>query len=449
MRILIIGAGATGRTLAATLREMNHDIVLLDRDPDALAAADALVDVMTHIGEGASPVALEEAGIGKADMALAVTNRDETNLLACLYAHAAGVATKVARVSNTDHLSPSRWNWKAQGLDLLVSQNEECAKELLDILRYPGAADVLDMFERKILAVGVRIAAGSPLADRTLVEAGQSHEILSRSRIVALLRDDRLLIPRGDTRLLAGDNAYVVLQAADVDTFLDWALRDRPRIRRHIVAGGGGIGLTLALKMEEQGMDVVLIEHDGARAELAAEKLRRGLVLHGDAAKKETLREAGIGPGTAFTALTGDDELNIVSCVLAKTSGADWTVTQSGKPEYVPIIRHMKLLDRVISPYTTMINVILRFVRGRNVRAATLFHSLPGELLEVDVGSESKWRRSSLRQVPLPGGAIVALVQRKGEVHIPAGDFELQAGDRLAVFSELNNASRVAAVLKK
>jgi trk system potassium uptake protein len=141
--------------------------------------------------------------------------------------------------------------------------------------------------------------------------------------------------------------------------------------------------------------------------------------------------------------------LNIVSCVLAKKMGADWTVAQSGKPEYVPIIRHMQLLDRVLSPYATMINVILRFVRGRNVRAATLFQSLPGELLEVEISESSKWRARPLRDVALPGGAIVALVQRGRDVFIPAGDFPLQAADRLAVFAEMDNASRVASLLKK
>lgn len=449
MRILIVGAGATGRTLAVALREMNHDVVMLDKNPEALAKVEALVDVMTCVGQGASPPVLEDAGVGKADMLLAVTHQDEVNILACQYAHTAGVATTVARISNTDFLAPSRWDWKTQGVDLLVSQSEECANELLDILRYPGATDVVDMLGRKILAIGVRVLADSPLAGKTLMELGQAHDLLSRSRIIALLRNERLLIPRGDTRLQTGDDAYVVLHAADVEVFLDWALRDRPQIRRHIIAGGGGVGLTLALKMEKEGLNVVLIERDDDRAELAAEKMRHGLVLKGDAAKKETLKEAGIGPGTAFTALTGDDELNIVSCVLAKTSGADWTVAQSGKPEYVPIIRHMKLLDRVVSPYATMINVILRFVRGRNVRAATLFQSLPGELLEVDIGARSKWCGRTLRQVPLPDGAIVAMVQRAGDVFIPVGDFDLQAGDRLAVFAELDNASRVATLLKK
>jgi trk system potassium uptake protein len=449
MRILIVGAGATGRTLAVTLREMNHDVVLLDHNPEALATAEALVDVMTFVGQGASPRALDEAGIAKTDLALAVTNCDEVNILACLYAQAAGVRTKVARVSNTDYLAPSRWDWKAQGLDLIVSQSEECATEARDILRYPGAIDVVDLFERKILAIGVRVGAASPLVDRSLAELGARHEILSRSRILALLRNERMLIPRGETRIQEGDDAYVVLRAADVDTFLDWTRPARPRIRRHILAGGGGVGLTLALKMEQEGHEVVLIERDGARADLAAEKLSRSLVLKGDAAKQDTLREAGIGSGTAFAGMTGDDELNIVSCVLAKKMGADWTVAQSGKPEYVPIIRHMQLLDRVLSPYATMINVILRFVRGRNVRAATLFQSLPGELLEVEISESSKWRARPLRDVALPGGAIVALVQRGRDVFIPAGDFPLQAADRLAVFAEMDNASRVASLLKK
>ncbi|MCF7838054.1 MAG: Trk system potassium transporter TrkA [Candidatus Marinimicrobia bacterium] len=451
MRILILGAGATGRTLAVTLSEMDHDLVLVDSDAEALAAVERSADVMTIQGQGSSPVTLEEAGIGKTDLLLAVTNRDEVNILACLYAHAAGVRTKVARIADTDYLAASRWDWSALGLDLLVSQSQECADEIRMILRHPGAVDVVDILEGKILAVGLRVLAESPLAGKTLLEVGQAHAIVTRSRVMALLRRGKLQIPHGNTRLLAGDEVYVALRAADVDPFLDWALPERPSRGRVIVAGGGGIGLALAaaLEQEGQGRNVVLIEQDARRSELAASTLHRTLVLRGDASHRETLEEAGLNAGAAFVALTGDDELNIVSCVLAKEMGAAWTVAQVGNPEYAPIIRHMKLLDRVTSPYTTMINVILRFVRGRNVRAATLFQSLPGEILEVELGVASKWAGRALRQVPLPPGAIIPLVQRAREEFIPGGDFVLAAGDRLAVFVEPEIATRVAALLKK
>ncbi len=449
MRILIIGAGATGRTLAVALREMNHDIVLLDRDLDALSRVEALVDVMTVRGEGGSPLALEDAGIAKTDMVLAVTNHDEVNILACIYGRRAGVPTKVARVTNIDYLAPSRWNWQEQGLDLLVSQNEECAREVHAILRHPGAVDVVDILEGRILAVGIRLQESSPMVGKNLEELARTHDILTRTRVIALLRQENLLIPHGETRLLSGDEAYVVLQSEDVDSLLDWAFPERPRIERDIIAGGGGIGLTLAQRMEKDGRSLTLVERHGDRAELVAEKLNRSMILKGDTATQETLKEAGIGPNTSFTAMTGDDELNIVSCVLAKTMGAAWTVAQVGKPEYVPIIRHMKLLDRVVSPYTTMINVILRFVRGQNVRAATVFQSLPGEMLEFELNENSKWDGYPLRRVPLSDGAVVAIVQRENEVFIPAGDFVLKAGDRLALFTDARNVNRVTSILKK
>lgn len=449
MRILIIGAGATGRNLAVTLCEMQHDVVLLDRCAAALAAVEAQVDVLTFTGEGSSPVMLEEAGISKTDLVLAVTNQDEVNILACLYAHTSGVRIKVARVANVDYLAPSRWDWKAQGIDLLVSQNEECAREVYDILNHAGAVDILDMLGGRIMSAGLRIDASSPLNGKTLEALGSENHMLDRARFIALLRNERLMIPRGETCLQTGDEAYIVAHATDVDVLLNWAVPDRPMLRRHIIAGGGGVGATLAKRMESSGREVVLIEPDPDRAENVAEFLHSTLVIKGDASKKETLMECGIGAGSSFTALTGDDELNIVSCVLAKKMGADWTVAQVGKPEYVPIIRHMKLLDRVISPYTTMINVILRFVRGRNVCAATVFQSVPGELLEVELSEKSKWCGRTLKQLPLPSGAVIALVQRNADVYIPGGDFSLEALDRLAVFADLKQVNRVTALLKK
>lgn len=449
MRILIIGAGATGRNLAVKLCGMKHDVVLLDRQTLALTAVESSVDVLTFCGHGSSPVMLDKAGIDKTDMVLAVTNQDEVNILACLYAHQAGVSTKVARVSNTAYMAESRWNWKDAGIDLLVSQNEECSHEVDSMLSYPGTLDVVDMLGGRILSIGIKIGRESPLCDKLLEELGNQYALLRRVRFIALLRKEKLLVPRGETRLCEGDDAYLVAHVSDVNELLDWALPGRPLLKRDIIAGGGGVGATLAKRRELSGSDVVLIEPDIGRAEVVADSLSRSLVLKGDVSNKETLDECGISADVSFSAVTGDDELNIVSCVLAKKMGAGWTVAQVGKPEYVPIISHMQLLDRVVSPYATMINVILRFVRGRNVHAATVFQSLPGELLELDLPESSKWCGRPLRKFPLPGKAVVALVQRGTEVFIPGGDFAFAAKDRLAVFTELKSANRIAALFKK
>ncbi len=449
MRILIIGAGSTGGSLAMTLSAMNHDLVLVDKDESALRELEAELDVMSVVGSGSSPLVLEETGLAKTDIVLAVTSQDEVNILACLYAQQAGVKTKVARVRDTDYLASSRWDWRKQGIDLLVSQHEESAREIKEILRFPGAVDIADMLDGRIFAVGVRLNQGSPLVRKKLERLAEDHEILSRSRFIGVMRNQKLLVPSGDTLLREDDEAFVVLHAQDVDVFLNWAHHPRPRFSRHIIAGGGGTGLTLAAMLEQGGDKTVLIERDIDRAEFVAEHLSKTLVLRGDTSKQDTLQEAGIGKDCAFIAMTGDDELNIVSCIQAKKMGAPWTVAQVGKPEYAPIIRHMRLLDRVISPYTIMINAILRFVRGQNVRAATLFQSLPGELLEMELEDGNKWCGKELRRVPWPKGAIVALVQRGEQLFIPAGDFVLRAGDHLAVFADHKSADQVPAALKK
>lgn len=450
MRIVIIGAGTTGRNLAGILTGMKHDLVLVDRDADKLAEIEAEFDILTVLGDGAQPAVLEKAGIAGSDMLLAVTGRDETNILACIYAKAAKVPRKVARVLHTGDAGKQRWNLEQLGVDLLVSQNDESARDFFDILAHPGALETLTLLDTRMLAIGARVAPDSDLTGVALSSLGEAFALLSNIRFIALLRQGKLVIPRGDTVFREGDEVYVVLPPENADDFLDWVCPSRPVINRTILAGGGDLGLSLARLLEKNSrQEVVLIERDGRRAEYCAKTLDRTRVLCGDAGKREMLEEAGIGPGSAYAAVTGEDELNIVSCVLAKTMEASWTVAQVSKPEYVPIIRHMRLLDRVASPYLSMINAILHHMREGNTYAASLLQQLPGELLNVVLSGKNSWTGRSLSDTPPLPGAVVAMVQRDSAAYIPTGKFVLEKGDRLLLFVEPGAGARVASLFKE
>lgn len=450
MRIVIIGAGTTGRNLVSILSDLRHDVVLVDRDAVALAELESTYDLLTVQGDASKPETLEKASIDKADLLLAVTSEDAVNILACIYAKAAGVPHKVARVTHAENDGCVRWNLQSLGVDLLVSQNDECARELFDVLMHPGALEVLDLLDAKVYAVGARVAEDSALTGVTLSSLGEAFSLLSDIRFIAMVRDGRMTIPRGDTQFRVGDEVYVVLRPEDASMFLDWVYPSRPTLSHTVLGGGGALGLTLARRLETHSRhQVVVLEKNKQRADACAERLNRTQVLCGDASKREMLEEAGIGSNAAFTAVTGDDELNIVSCVLAKTMGAAWTVAQVSKPEYVPIIRHMRLLDRVVSPYLSMINAILHYVRGRNVHAASLFQQLPGELLDVVVSERNPWQGKTLREIKSPPGAIIAMVQRDQSAYIPTGAFRLGRGDRLLMFAEPKAVERVAAIFQK
>lgn len=447
MRILIIGAGSAGRHLAEKLSEERHDIVIVDKDENALEEVAAQLDIQTLHGEGSSPRVLQEAGITKADLVVAVTDRDEVNILACAYAHAAGVRFKVARVSNPDFIhADTKFDLRRLGIDLVISQTEECAQEIFTILRMPGTLEAVDMLEERVLAVGLKVHMDSPLVFQTLKGFPRS-DLLQKIRFIAITRGADVMIPRGDTQLMIGDDVYVVGEPPDVTEFLEWACPEHERFEKVIIAGGGDLGLQLARLLERIRMPVVLIERNEERAEECSKILDRTLVIRGDALDRETLENAGVIHGCAFVATTGSDENNIMICLLAEKAGATFTLAQVTKPEYVPIINSLSLLDRAVSSHMSMINAILHFVRGQNVRAATLLHKLPGELLDVVLPPGARWTGKAIKSLRIPEGLVIASVLRDRQVLAATGDLQLQAGDRLVLFARPEVVGKVEALL--
>lgn len=449
MRILIIGAGNAGRHLAGKLSEERHDIVIIDNDEDALQEISAQFDIQTVQGEGSSPRVLEEAGLSKADLVVAVTDRDEVNILACAYAQAAGVAHKVARVSNPDFIhSESKFDLRRMGIDLVISQKEECAQEIFTVLRMPGTLEAVDMLEERVLAVGIKVHMDSPLVMQSLKHF-PNPDLLQKIRLIAIMRGaDEVMIPRGDTQLMIGDDIYFVGEPEAVHEFLEWACPEHERFEKVIVAGGGDLGLQLSLLLEKSGIPVVLIERNADRAEECSRRLDKALILRGDALEQETLENAGVVHGSAFVAVTGSDENNIMICLLAEKAGSTFTLAQVTRPEYVPIISSLSLLDRAVSAHMSMINAILHFVRGKNVKAAALLHRLPGELLDVMVPAGSIWCNKPIKNQRIPVGILIATVLRAEQIIPATGDLVLQAGDRLVVFAMPEAVAKVEALFK-
>jgi trk system potassium uptake protein TrkA len=447
MRIVIVGAGATGRNLAARLCDMRHNLVVVDQNGQRLARTEEQLDVLTVEGNGASPDVLESAQVDKADLLIAVTNKDEVNVLACQYAHAVGVAHTVARIANSALLRSPRFDLNKLGVSLAISHKEETAREILNILHQPGALEVVDLLDNKLQVCGLRLREGSPLLDGPVAKLS-TVPIMERVRLIALMRGDDLEIPRGESQCQLDDEVYVALAPEDLPAFLDWAVPGRKPFGKIVVAGGGELGIEVARRLEAEGLPGVMIERSAARAGVCSDKLSRVLVLCGDASSRDTLVEAGVASGTAYIAITGDEELNIISCMLAKDMGASLTLAQVAKPEYVPIVKGLRLLDRVVSPHVSMINAILHFVRGRNVRSAALLHKVPGELLHVAVADRHKWVGRPIGELKLPDGCVIAAVLRGGEVRIPTGQVSIEAGDELVIFVLPELAGKIQGLFK-
>jgi trk system potassium uptake protein TrkA len=303
------------------------------------------------------------------------------------------------------------------------------------------------MLEGAAMAVGFKVPTTSPLLRAPLKDL-PDQDLLASVRFMALLRGNELIIPNGNTRFMIGDDVYVTFPPQYSRKFMEWACPDTPSCSKGVIAGGGDLGYLLARSLEGKSVQVVILECDGTRAEEVSGLLDRALVMKGSAQDTDLLEQAGLNEEAAFVAVTGDDENNIISCLVAEQQGARFTVAQVTRPEYVPIINNLSLLDRAVSPHLSMINAILHFVHGRHVRHATLFHNLPGELIDVVMPEACKWAGKPIHAIRIPKGAILASVSRRGEIMIPTGDLVLEPGDRLAIFSLPKTVEKVEAVFQ-
>jgi trk/ktr system potassium uptake protein len=446
MKTAIIGAGNAGKTLVAKLCEMGLDIVVIDRDGDALTELALSHDVMTIKGDGADPEVLADESLGKLDLLAAVTPYNETNLLSCCWAKAAGVQHTVARLSDNKYIRSPLVDITKLGVDRPLVNKEECAKEIFEVLYRPGTLEVTSLLDDKIVAIGLKLPENAPILSKRLKEF-RSEEWVGKVRFIGLVKQGKLSIPDGNSIAEAGDDVYVVLPVNEIDSFLDWIMaRQRKRFKKVVIAGGGELGLSLAGLLEDTSMRTVLIDNHLGRAKHASEDLVKCLVLNADATEASTLKEAGIDSGTAFAAVTGDEEMNIVCCLQAKELGAGFTIARIDKPEYVPIIGNLNLIDKVVSPNISLVNTILGYIRGEIVENVRLFNRIKGEVQEVVIKADSKREGTAISELKLPRDSIVAAVQRDEDVFIPTGEFQLRQGDRLAIYCLPKTAAKIKSV---
>ena len=445
MRIVIIGAGNAGRQLAKRLCEERHSVVMVDQDPQALAQAEAGLDILTICGQGSNPCVLAEAQTEKSDLLIAVTDNDEVNILSCLLANAAGVKGKIARVTNPAFLKNSAgYDLKKMGIDLVINQKHECAREVFNMLQMPGALEAFDLFDGKVMVAGFIINAMSPMLDRTPAECDRL-DLIQSVRVIAVRRDEQLLVPHGNTIFKKNDLIYIVGKREDIANFFKWVLPDIEPFEKVIIAGGGDLGLMLA-KFIETEVDTVLLEQDEERARYCSSQLNKTLVLRADALTESALEESGLHEKTAFVALTGDDEGNIMNCLMAQKKGASFTATQITRTDFIPVVESLYLVNRVVSPYVSTSNAILHWLRSKKVQAASLLHNLPGELLDVVVAANHKVDGARIKGIKILSTAIIATVLRAGEVVTATGDLQLQAEDRVLIFCHPDAVKKIQSI---
>ncbi len=434
MYIIVIGAGEVGFDVARQLSREGHEVTVVDIDPDKLIRVRERLDVMTIQGSGTSADVLEEAGIRRANLLLAVTSIDEVNLISCMMAHRLGVPIKVARVRSGEftRLNPVL-RAEDLGIDLLIHPEETTAQEIVLLIRRASATDVLSFADGKLQLVGLRLDADAPVIHRRLMDLMKEHAHLT-FRVMVIQRGGRTILPRGDDIFRPRDQVFVLAYTSDLPEVLRLFGKSEVQMRFIMILGGTPIGAKVALLLSQmRGMRVKLIEPDRVRAEKLAETLSNILVLHGDPTDIDLLVTEGLGETDAFIAVTHDEESNLVTCLLAKHLGVKKTIAQVSKPGYVPLSQTIGL-DAAVNVKLAVSRAILHFLRGRLVESVATIPGVDAEVVELKVEGGAYLDGKVVREVALPRGALLGAVIRNGSVEIVTGTTRIQAGDRLLVF---------------
>lgn len=431
MKIVIVGAGKVGFTLAQRLTQENHDVIVIEKDESRRAIIESNLDVMTICGNGASPKILADAGIDDVSMIIAVTDSDEVNMIACIAAKQAGVEKAIARVRNTEYLDHERLAFHGTlGIDLVINPEMITALEISQILRTPAALNVEDFASGRVRILEVKIKdtshfAGMPLSQLTLPD-----NIL----ITGIMRKDRVIIPHGNDILAARDNVFFLGAKESIHELEEQFAQKRSPIQRVVLVGAGRIGKYLAAMLENSGISVKVIEKDRRRCEELAKISNKTMVLCGDGSDIELMAEEGVGESDAVICLTDDDKLNLLIALLAKHLGAQKTFVRVGRPEYMSLFEQVGV-DVSLSPRLLTAGAILRQVRRGDIVSIAMLEGAKAEAIEISVTNQCKILGKRFRDVKFPKNALVGAIVREDHTLIPNGDSMLKVDDRAIIFT--------------
>lgn len=435
MKILILGGGQVGASVAESLVSEGNDVTIVDQDSNLLKLLQDKLDIRTVLGNAAHPSVLQDAGIDESEMLLALTRNDETNLVACALAEQRyNVPTRIARLRATGYVDGDTPVMRQFGVEHAICPEQIVTDNLLRVLAYPRALQVLDFAGGKVQLVVARAVAGGKLLGKPLRHLREDLPD-SDCRICAIYRKDKLVRPDGDTVIEADDEVFFMAARSDVPAMLNELRASEKPVRRVMIAGGGNIGYRLA-RMLSGAYEVKLIEHGQQRARWLAENLPQVLVLHGEATDEGLLEGENVDEMDVFCALTNDDEDNLMSTLLAKRMGARRIIALVNRSSYVDLLEGNRI-DIVISPYLSTIGSILAHLRRGDVVAAQPVRRGAAEVMEVIIHGDEKTSSlvgRRLDNITLPHGCSIVAVLRGERVMMAHHDLQLQAEDHVIFF---------------
>jgi trk system potassium uptake protein TrkA len=434
MKIVINGAGGVGHALAGILIDEKHDVTLVEISATRASAVQEDLDCQVLIGSGASAADLRRAGVGSAEIFVAATDRDEVNILSCFVARKLGCPLTVARVrdpalTEADPDVPL----SELGIDQVINPDQQAAREILRLLETPGATEVIPLVGGAIHVAGMRVGADSPLASLTLAQMGARPE-WGACRVVTIRRNDTTIVPAGGDTVEAGDEIFVIGKPADVETVTRRVSHSaQAKLERVMILGGNDIGQNLAAMVQRRAR-VTLVDMSGAFAADAARRLPKTLVIAGDGQELDLLEREGLAEVDALVAVDDDEELNLITCLLAKRLGGPKTIARVERKNYRPLVKTIGV-DATVSARLATVNAILKHIRYGDVKDVARMRSIPAEAIEMQPGPRSKVLDKPLSALRFPHGAMVGAIVRPEGVIVPGGDSRIRAGDRVVIFA--------------
>ncbi len=432
-KLIVCGAGVIGTNLAKYLAEEGHEVTLIEHKPGVAARATEKLDVQVTVGSAFEPQVLKDAGIARADMVIAVTNSDVANLVICSLSAAFGAKKMIARVRDmalsemVEHYGRDHFH-----VDEIINPDEVAAQTIVKIMEAPGSREVADFAGGRILLRSFDVPRESPLVGERLGDLRES-DFPWPFVMVAINRDGKINIPRGNDVLEAHDRIYVLLPKPSLAEFLTFVYPSVRLPKKVIIYGATNTGTSLAKSLADKVPDVVLLEENRTRAEKVAGELRDVRVINGLASEADILRECGVEAADAYIAVSASDHHNLISAVLAKQMGAKTTVITTHQPDYTPIVTGLGI-DAFINPRLLATDQIMRLVRGERISHVATLPECKAEVLELIAEPDSPITKKPLKDIKFPKNSIVGAIHRGDEVVLASGDSHVHAGEPVVVF---------------
>lgn len=452
MKIIIVGCGNVGGTIARALVREGHDITVIDSNERAVRDLTGEIDVMGIFGNGASLDAMKSADVSNSDLLIAVTDSDERNLLCCLLAKKAGTGNTIARVRNPEYKNEIEFIKRDLGLSLCVNPEFDAADEVARLLRFPTAIEIDSFAHGRVELLKFEVKRESPLCGTALKNM---RSVLNCSALVcAVERGNEVVIPSGDFTLWENDKVSIVSTGRKATEFFKAAGINQGKVRTCMIIGGGDTTFYLAKKLIDEGVNVKIVEKDKAVCEELADKLPLAMVIHGDGTDKGTLEEEGFDKTESFVSLSDRDEENVMMTICAKNANPKAKlVTLVHRNSYDDIVADMNI-GSIINPKLIAAEEIVKYVRalsktiGSNIETLYQINSGKAEALEFSVGEQSKLIDIPLMELPLKENVLIACIIHKGQIETPKGSSVISAGDKVVVVTTETGFSDITDILE-